>query len=780
MQNPILILHLEDDPLDAELVFDQLQQHAFVCEVRLAKNRAEFERALSEGAFDVVLSDFSLPDFDGMNALLQVRAKWPDTPFILISGTLGEEQAVECMIRGATDYVLKQRLSRLVPAVSRALEAACDRTKRREAEDALKTSETEFRTMFEMASIGMAQADPNTGRFLRVNQKLCSISGYSADELLQRRFSDITHPDDRQLDLEIFARLSGGLQSEYRIEKRYVCKNGSIAWVCVNARMLLDASGKPLRSIATVEDITANKLIAESNARLAMAVDQAAEAVVITDADTRILYTNPAFETTTGYTRQEALGQTPFLLKSGKQDDAFYEKMWAKLNAKQVWSGHMVNRRKDGTLYEEEATISPVVDASGKTVNFVAVKRDVTHEVTLEAQNREAARMEAIGLLAGGVAHDFNNQLTIILHCATMLTRALPPAHPQQEDLQDILLAVQRSTELTRQLLAFSRKQTIEPVLLDINGAIGDSLKMLNRLVGENIRLTFEKDPSIGQIFMDPFQLDQILANLTINARDAIAHRHPDDGPHAPGRRLPEPGGLCAAGRLRGAHVQRRRGGHTGGDSSADLRAVLHHEGCRKGHGAGAGHGLRHRQAEQRRHRGPEHPGQRHHVHDLSAALRRAGRNGQGAVRAGDARRQGNPSGGRGRACRAAAGEPPAHAQGLHGPGSEFTAHRPAGERPVSGDHPPPPDRRHHARNERQGSGGAASAAPPRSPRAVHVGLFGGYHGEPRAPSVRLAGASKTDRRGETRRAHPRRSEQTRCRFGGRVRRRGRRRAGSR
>jgi signal transduction histidine kinase len=197
--------------------------------------------------------------------------------------------------------------------------------------------------------------------------------------------------------------------------------------------------------------------------------------------------------------------------------------MWVKLNAKQVWAGHMGNRRKDGTLYEEEATISPVIDSAGNTVNFVAVKRDVTHEVTLEAQNREAARMEAIGLLAGGVAHDFNNQLTILLHCAQMLARALPADHPQQEDVQDILSAVQRSTELTRQLLAFSRKQSIEPVLLDINEAISGSLKMLNRLVGENIRLTFERDEHCGQIYLDPYQLDQILANLTVNARDAIS-----------------------------------------------------------------------------------------------------------------------------------------------------------------------------------------------------------------------------------------------------------------
>src|SRR5690606_34813956 len=145
-----------------------------------------------------------------------------------------------------------------------------------------------------------------------------------------------------------------------------------------------------------------SQLAEASHARLAMAVEQAAETIVITDPDSTILYANPSFERTSGYTCAEALGQTPKLFRSGKHDDEFYRLMWAQLDAGETWRGHFINRRKDGTLYEEDATISPVRDNTGKVVNFVAVKRDVTREIQLEAHLLQAQKMESIGLLAGG------------------------------------------------------------------------------------------------------------------------------------------------------------------------------------------------------------------------------------------------------------------------------------------------------------------------------------------------------------------------------------------
>ena len=517
------ILHLEDDPCDAELVQEQLRLSGLVFELHGARNREAYEAALKQTAFDLILSDFKLPSFDGMTALALVQAEQPGVPFILISGTLGEEQAVDCMVCGATDYVLKQRLHRLVPAVLRALSETRDRKKRLEAETALRASEAEFRAMFETASIGMAQADPRDGQFTRVNQKMCAITGYSAAELLQLHVLDITHPDDRQKDGESFQRVVSGASTDYRMEKRYIRKDGRAAWVNVNMTVIRDTAGQPTRTMATIEDITDRKQAEESQARLAMAVEQASESILITDANAEILYANPAFEKIAGYTRREIYGQNPRILKSGKQDAAFYQTMWSTLTSRQVWFGRMVNRHKNGTLYENEGTISPVLNAGGRIINYVSVKRDVTREVALEEQNRQVAKMEAVGQLAGGVAHDFNNQLGVIQGYTEIVLNGMAPGHPSRGDLMEIMKAARRSADLTRQLLAFSRKQAMEPVMLDVNSSIAGSLKMLNRLIGENIRLSFVMSNEVGRVYMDPVQLDQILTNLTVNARDAIA-----------------------------------------------------------------------------------------------------------------------------------------------------------------------------------------------------------------------------------------------------------------
>ncbi len=207
-------------------------------------------------------------------------------------------------------------------------------------------------------------------------------------------------------------------------------------------------------------------------AELAMAVEQSAETIVITDKAGAILYANPAFESSTGYTREEVLGQNPRVLKSGKQDEAFYGRMWATLNRGEVWRGCFINKRKDGTLYEEAASISPVIDAAGAIINFVASKRNITYEVKLEAQLRQAQKMEAVGRLAGGVAHDFNNLLTGIMGYTELCRQQVGRDHPISEWLDEIMQEALRSAEITRQLLAFARKQTIVPKVLDINDVV--------------------------------------------------------------------------------------------------------------------------------------------------------------------------------------------------------------------------------------------------------------------------------------------------------------------
>ncbi|MEI6785003.1 MAG: PAS domain S-box protein, partial [Verrucomicrobiota bacterium] len=341
MMNNLQFLILEDRVTDYELAIRELRKRGLEFAARRVDNEPDFRRQIEGFRPDVILADQSLPGYSGMSALAVARQECPAVPFIFLSGTLGEEQAVECLKLGATDYVLKQRLERLVPAVKRALREAEDRRARLQVE-------AEFRAMFEVASIGMGQADPRTGQLLRVNQKMCAITGYSAAELLGMRVSELTHPDDRQQDWEKFERVVRGEVSDYRLEKRYLRKDGSVAWVNVNMTVIRDAVGQPTRTMATIEDITERKRTEESHARLATAVEQAAETIVITDTQGAILYANPAFEKTSGYTRAEVIGQNPRLLKSGKHAAEFYRQIWTVLTRGEVWSGRFINQKKDG------------------------------------------------------------------------------------------------------------------------------------------------------------------------------------------------------------------------------------------------------------------------------------------------------------------------------------------------------------------------------------------------------------------------------------------------
>ena len=168
----------------------------------------------------------------------------------------------------------------------------------------------------------------------------------------------------------------------------------------------------------------------------------------------------------------------------------------------------MVNKRKDGALFTEEAAISPVFDAKGRLINYVAVKRDITHQIQLEEQFAQAQKMESIGRLAGGVAHDFNNMLTIILSYTQMAMKELGPSNPIHQNLQQVLNAAKRSAEITRQLLAFARKQTISPRVIYLNETVEHMLKMLRRLMGEDITLTWRPGSGIWPVMMDPSQID--------------------------------------------------------------------------------------------------------------------------------------------------------------------------------------------------------------------------------------------------------------------------------
>ena len=397
-----------------------------------------------------------------------------------------------------------------------------DISDRKRAELVLRNSEEQFRAIFELASIGMAQADPFSGRIMRANRRMCSITGYTESELLQRTVAEITHPEDRDTDQLRSREVIAGALPDYQMEKRYLRKDGTIAWVNVNMTVIRNDSGTPLRTMATIEDITFRREAEADRLRLAGALDQAAELVVMTNLEGEILYVNRAFERVTGYARAEALGRNPRFLKSGQQDDTFYRNMWGTLGRGEVWRGHLINRRKDGSTYEEDATISPVRDSDGKVVSYLAVKLDVTRERALEVQFRQSQKMEAIGLLAGGVAHDFNNIMAAMMMQIELAQLSGELNSEVQEAFNQIQGNVTRAANLTRQLLLFSRKSSMQPRNFDLNGLLRDFSRMLGRIIGEDVDLQLELHPEPLRIHADAGMLEQVLMNLAVNARDAM------------------------------------------------------------------------------------------------------------------------------------------------------------------------------------------------------------------------------------------------------------------
>jgi two-component system, cell cycle sensor histidine kinase and response regulator CckA len=260
--------------------------------------------------------------------------------------------------------------------------------------------------------------------------------------------------------------------------------------------------------------------------RLMTAIEQTPESVVITDTQGRILYVNPVFEKVTGYTRAEAIGRNPRLLKSNRQESAFYRELWTKIGAGEVWRGRFVNKKKDGTLYTEDAVIAPVRDGKGTVTNYIAIKRDISHELELEGQYRQTQKIDSIGRLAGGVAHDFNNILAVICGHTDLALAQLSPDAPLRSNLECIQESAERAANLTRQLLAFARRQVIEPRRINLNELIVNLNKMLHRLIGEDIKLVTQTASDLHQVRADPGQIEQVLLNLVVNARDAM----PDGG----------------------------------------------------------------------------------------------------------------------------------------------------------------------------------------------------------------------------------------------------------
>ncbi len=296
------------------------------------------------------------------------------------------------------------------------------------------------------------------------------------------------------------------------------------AWDCMERSQLNGANlVRTIRCALSLHSTQLQRQMAEQSLRkLSCAVEQSADTIFIANSQGIIEYVNPAFEALTGYSRQEVAGKAQSILKSDLQAPVLYSELWETIRAGDVCRGVVVNRKKNGEVYYVDESISPIRDAEGRITHFVSNGRDLTARLRLEAQLLQSQKMDAIGRLAGGVAHDFNNLLTIITSYSELALDSVAAGSSTQARIQEILSAAHRAADLTRQLLAFSRKQPQALRVVELNPVVGGIVKTLHRLIGEDIDLIFVPGEGLGRVRLDPVQIEQILMNLAANSRDAM------------------------------------------------------------------------------------------------------------------------------------------------------------------------------------------------------------------------------------------------------------------
>jgi PAS domain S-box-containing protein len=712
------VLFIEDDPADVELCLLELKKAGFTVAEDVVRTPEEFSQRLGSSSYDVILADYYLPGWTGLDALENLRQEEKDIPFILVTGRLGDETAVECIKQGIANYVLKDRLVRLPLAVRRALEERALRKERAQAEQSRRTSEERYRHLFERNLAGVCRTTLE-GRILDCNDSCARMLGYdSREELLNHPVTDFYFsPAEREL-------FRARLEWEHVLTNLEVClrtKEGGPAWALINANLVEGSDGVPPCIEATLVDVTerkraetkilrlnrlyavssnvsqvivrvrdrdqlfrevcriavedglfrmawfglldsvtrqirpvahsgfedgyldqirilatdepegrgptgsalrtgqhfvcndiendpcmlpwreeavrrgyrssgafpvqvqgrlvgafsvyasepgffdeenvalldnvaadvsfalesmereAQRMRAEEERAQALAREEAAkaqvraearfrelleaapDAILEIDRDDHILLVNAATESLVGYSREELIGKPVDRLIPERCREVYTRLRAACLgqpSSRPVGPEELSARRKNGSELFVEMNLSRIETEQENRITCII--RDITERKHLEEQLRQSQKMEAIGRLAGGVAHDFNNLLTIIGGYSQMLVDGTKPRDPARRDLEAILEAAGRASALTRQLLAFSRRQIVQPKVLDLNRLVGKMHRLLRPVIGEDIELKLVMKKSLGRVKADPGQLEQVLMNLAVNARDAM------------------------------------------------------------------------------------------------------------------------------------------------------------------------------------------------------------------------------------------------------------------
>jgi two-component system, cell cycle sensor histidine kinase and response regulator CckA len=521
------LLLADDNANDAALCVRALKQSGIPVQIEVVSGREGFARKLETQAVDIVISDYRMNGWTVMDALEILKKTRPDVPLILVTGTLGDELAVECIKNGVTDYVLKHQLGRLPLALRRARQETMLRKAERRAVDALRESEEHYRILVESAPEAILVCDVDQQQFIDCNEKAVHLYGVHRENLLLHGPADFApaRQADGRLSSEVAHEaikqsLAGGTPSfEYAIlrpdGKEVPCEIHLIALPSPGQRLVR----------ASIIDITerkqAERALRESEARYRGLVNNATYGVYWEKPDGTLIYANPALVQMLGYDTAEALtamGNTQALYCDPSKRAVLFEDY---ANRRSI-DGVAEWKRRDGRvitvrIHGRRAT------TSGENDEWIEVMvEDVTERIALETQLLQAQKFEAIGQLAGGIAHDFNNMIGAILGWADMGLEETEDGSKLRRYFEKVHHQGKRAASLTRQLLAFARRQILEPRDIAFNQSVTEGLSLLEKVIGGNIIIRTSLGAELPLVRADPTQLEQVLMNLCINARDAM------------------------------------------------------------------------------------------------------------------------------------------------------------------------------------------------------------------------------------------------------------------
>lgn len=579
MEEPLRVLMVEDSEDDALLLSRELRRGGYAVAFTRVETAAAFAQELTTAEWDLVIADYNMPQFSGLAALRTLQEHGRDIPFLVVSGFIDENVAVAAMKSGAHDYLMKDNLKRLVPAVERELREAQVRRERRQTAEALRAGEARLRQAndsllylarspsvqegnLEQAfaeisqiaglSLGVSRASIwlfNDDRTQLVCQKAYELAGDQHSEgmalevarypryiaaLQEHRFISTT---ESQLDprtkefnedyfipynivssLEAAVRLRGEVVGVVSLEQ---C-DGPRRWMPEEEIFAGSVADLVSLALGANERRLAAEALRNSEQRYRDLFENANDMIYTMDLEGRFTSINKRGEEMTGYSRAELLGCPGDMLMLPEEKALSRSQLSRKLareSDRTVYEITIIT--KSGQLLPVEVNSRLVFEGDG-AVGIQGIARDISQRKQLEAELRHSQKMEAIGRLAGAVAHDFNNMLTAILGYSQLLLLRLEPNSPWRKEITEIEKAGRSAAALTSQLLNFSRKQGFKPQHLNLNEVVSTIERMLGRLIGDDIELSVHLEPALGTIRADPNQLEQVIMNLAVNSRDAM------------------------------------------------------------------------------------------------------------------------------------------------------------------------------------------------------------------------------------------------------------------